>query len=517
MKSIKYFFSIIFACLVHTSLCLSVNELIKQTAVKEDLTETQTATFKALKLSVTTGNCKDTKNLLQNGADPNLRTDESLLTKAMMKGDLEITKLLLENGAPATPEALEIAVTTRNVPAVEILLKYGANPNLRTDKSLLTVAIMKADLKIIKLLLEHGALATPEALEIAVTTGNLPAVEILLKYGANPNLSTNKSLLIIAILKGNVTITELLLEYGADPNQSYEIKDQEKLLVPIDLAVEKGVEMKELLISYGALLNETKTETVSVNDILYIYNFTMDSIDQLSPEGKKQLLDLDLDFEKQHHLIEFLISDDVFVKDNLKQLLIFTIEVADLNLLQKILDTKIDPTNDGLIYAFLKAIDSNNFDIVKLLIKYGVDPESCSIVDGEEICAPYVVEICKDDRIKGIYVKNETSDKSVTINYDQQQDLQYDVKECMNADSVEITSANTEYKAFNGSVEDSTLTVVTSNISDDGEISNNFTIPSNQSYEDNNCEFNDINPNDVEFSSLKETLNFTSSVSQKEI
>jgi hypothetical protein len=67
-----------------------------------------------------------------------------------------------------------------NIPAAEVLLKYGADP-----PSSLHIAITWKQASVVKLLLEASA-KDPESLGIAVTENFLEVAELCLKYGGDP-------------------------------------------------------------------------------------------------------------------------------------------------------------------------------------------------------------------------------------------------------------------------------------------------------------------------------------------
>lgn len=101
-------------------------------------------------------------------------------------------------GVEGLTPLLWIMGTTLNVGKIEYLLKAGANPNYRDQKSL----------------------ASPMFL---ASGGNRPDIlELLLKYKGDPNLTgkNSESMLMVAVSQFRDKNVDLLLEYGANINQT---------------------------------------------------------------------------------------------------------------------------------------------------------------------------------------------------------------------------------------------------------------------------------------------------------
>lgn len=137
------------------------------------------------------------------------------------------TQTLLEQGAD--PDVLQegetpltLAVTNSNISISELLLKFGANPNLGTTFPLL-IAVTNGESALTKLLLENKAnpnidmqLTTP--LHQAVLGSNTDIVTLLLKFGAFTNIQDGRSNtpLHYSIYRGNFIISKLLVDNRAD-------------------------------------------------------------------------------------------------------------------------------------------------------------------------------------------------------------------------------------------------------------------------------------------------------------
>jgi ankyrin repeat protein len=146
--------------------------------------------------------------------------------RSFMKSVAEDPKLLNARG-PEGSTPFMYAVLYSGAPALERLLKQGADPNKRNDAGATALMWAAADLEKTRLLLEHGAdvnarsndLRTP--LMIAARRyGAAPVVKLLLDRGANPNPNGNpfseSSPLIEAASAGDAATIELLLARGAD-------------------------------------------------------------------------------------------------------------------------------------------------------------------------------------------------------------------------------------------------------------------------------------------------------------
>lgn len=173
--------------------------------------------------------------LLARGADVNSSTKDvnPPLHTAVKKEDSVTVQLLLDNGALVDPQcgaqqrtALFEAVSRKDYATIEILLKYGANPNLALSDGItcLHEAAMTDQVNTIQILIQHGALIDRQqkdgwtSLLSAVRADSLKAVMTLLELGANPNIptGTGRTALHQAASKDQVHMVRMLIDGGAN-------------------------------------------------------------------------------------------------------------------------------------------------------------------------------------------------------------------------------------------------------------------------------------------------------------
>jgi ankyrin repeat protein len=152
----------------------------------------------ALHVAAMMNNAEAARMLLDYGADPDARRAETLegrgmtpLHFAIQAGDEDFVKVMLEHGADVTAE-------------------------ISNNKPCLVVAAEHGQVEILKLLLQAPDAADHDtvsrALIAAVRHGYVPAVELLLKHGADPGyaIEHGETALIVAQRAGRPDLTKLL-------------------------------------------------------------------------------------------------------------------------------------------------------------------------------------------------------------------------------------------------------------------------------------------------------------------
>ncbi|HZO73843.1 MAG TPA: sigma-70 family RNA polymerase sigma factor [Ktedonobacteraceae bacterium] len=142
--------------------------------------------------------------------------------------------------------ALHEAAVSGRTELTDLLLDFGANPNVRTKSGLtpLSLAILYNHVDVVKLLLAHGADARGELCR-ATMRDYREIVQLLLADGVEVNAQgrSGRTALHWAALKGHRALVQLLLHYGAD------VSIQDELgRTPAGWAIVKGYyEIAEIL------------------------------------------------------------------------------------------------------------------------------------------------------------------------------------------------------------------------------------------------------------------------------
>jgi ankyrin repeat protein len=167
--------------------------------------------------------------LANDALDINRRIDgESLLCRAVKRGSIDIVRLLLRVGADPNlrdkwkDQPLILASSSPEI--TRLLLEHGSDVHARG--SLTETALMKSkSIDVSQVLLEYGARIDEldhhrdTALIHAISSKRIDQARFLLERGANVNAkATRRTPLTTAASSGGVDYLQLLLEYGADMN-----------------------------------------------------------------------------------------------------------------------------------------------------------------------------------------------------------------------------------------------------------------------------------------------------------
>jgi ankyrin repeat protein len=205
-------------------------------------------------LAAASGQLKIAQMLLAAGANLNAENKEGRtpLSFAAESGSPEAVKILL--AAKADPNSgkldapLLCAIHKNDAAVVELLLQAGANPNAKGEDDWLPSTL--------------GAYGRPVGrgsetpLSLAVSTKQLPMMQLLLKFKADPNDSQTDGRPLLFSALSDTNILEALLDAGADPNRAG--ADGEPPLMKLysfSESSERNVAFAKLLIAHGAKVN----------------------------------------------------------------------------------------------------------------------------------------------------------------------------------------------------------------------------------------------------------------------
>jgi len=232
---------------------LPLNLRADDTGQKSPMTTAQQQLGDKLLGAISTGNAAEVEALLNRGANPEYRHQNSRNTPLMEvaeKGKTEIVKVLVNHGAKLDPQGtfhgntpLILAALHGHLEIVKILVEHGANINVNStthghgsllsgegigppDPIPLGSAAQGGHTDIIEYLISKGAKidgadgSSYTPLMWAAETGGPETVKALLRHHANVNIKTAEgyTALNLAALHGRLEIVKLLVEGKADVN-----------------------------------------------------------------------------------------------------------------------------------------------------------------------------------------------------------------------------------------------------------------------------------------------------------
>ena len=220
------------------------------------------------------------KRLIDNGVDVNTPLPKwngsTLLFIAVEENKPDLVKFLLEKGAktnvkdnqgytPLWSVALRqvnntAQQQTKSVKIAEMLLKYGADPNLGKEPPIIQ-ACQIGNFELIKLLVKYGANVNisdrQNSTPLMLSVDSFQIVEFLISKGANVNGQDNNGNTVLMSSLGGPTerqmkIMKLLLEKGANVNAVAYPGGQERGVTILDKAYESYPGIASFLILHGA-------------------------------------------------------------------------------------------------------------------------------------------------------------------------------------------------------------------------------------------------------------------------
>ncbi len=228
-------------------------------ANKADVNAKDSAGDTALAWAATSGQVKITEMLLAAGASVNAenKVGRTPLSYAAQRGSSEIVKALL--AAKADPNGGKIdapllsAIQSKDATSAELLLQAGANPNAKREVDW-QMTINGATY------FGNGAMGTGRAhvtpLYLAVSRNQVPMVQLLLKFKADPDDSQTEGRPLLFSTLANPDILEAMLDGGANVNARDKTPDyaQSMRSRPLldDAAGQNKIPAVEILLKHGA-------------------------------------------------------------------------------------------------------------------------------------------------------------------------------------------------------------------------------------------------------------------------
>lgn len=187
-------------------------------------------------------------------------TELTLLMLACKNGHLEMMELLIEKGAEVNfsttrpvRSALMLAVEERNLGAVKLLLRHGAQVTTKRDEACaLTIACGQGDIEMVQTLLPNG-LKSVNLSEVVpyMYSGNLSSRYGMPQFGS---YSYPMSPVNIAIKAGHLELLTWLLDAGAEvPIGALHLAISERT----SSSPSSNSDMVKILVRHGATVNET--------------------------------------------------------------------------------------------------------------------------------------------------------------------------------------------------------------------------------------------------------------------
>jgi ankyrin repeat protein len=281
---------------------------------------------------------------LQQGADPNPFVKQYVAAK-----DQPRTELLLKNKGDATL-ALRAAVENENLDFAKLAFHYGA---LSSDTAALGTAVRRNNTKIAELMVQQGAKATnPVLMKYPVAKSNVELARILITAGGSV---LDPKLMESAANVGNTQMVELLLESGAiatDGMKAAVVKNNEPMV--------------KLLLSKGAMGTDPELmATAASNGSVGIVNALMD-VGADPNSGMKNAINFGKD-----QVVDALLARGANVSD--PEYLAGAVSKSNLKLTNLLIEKGAplsynSSSNDNLLHLACRV---ESFNIVDALLKKG--------------------------------------------------------------------------------------------------------------------------------------------------
>ncbi|RYP04455.1 hypothetical protein DL764_004466 [Monosporascus ibericus] len=281
-------------------------------------------------------------------------------------------------------DSLLAAVESRNHKMVEQLLDRGVSPNLGPHTHILNQAISRHDVESIRLLLLFGADVnaadsrgtTP--LYLAVEESFLEGVNMLLKYGADPNLTAGhegETPLSAAVVGDKFALARLLLAYGGDVSR---VMAEGDTLLMTAIKQKRLKRIIDLLLDYGSDANTKNNrghtplfEAIQSQRIEVVASL-LDHRANPNLPGPKHML---WPAAPMPRMLELLLARGA---DARKAPGVMELATSENNIesVRVLLKAGVDPNakKDGIYTPLCSSIRDDRADIFDLLLANGADP-----------------------------------------------------------------------------------------------------------------------------------------------
>ena len=399
--------------LIHQSVVLGCNKKTLQTIINHgaDVNAIENKHLTALMLACQKGNVNAINVLLKAGADHNVQdiTGATLIHHAAVAQDYsqETLQTIINHGVDVNATnnesvtALMTACQQKNVEAIHLLLKAGADPNIADTSGATSIhhaVVGGCSKETLQFIIDNGAdvNTTNEenttALMAACQKGNVEAINTLVNAGADPNTAdtidatwihhafvgccskdtlqaviengadvnatdmNSTTALMLACQEGNMEVINVLLNAGADIN----IVDT-KGLTWIHHAVVRGgnKETLQAIINYGANVNATNKENMTA--LMYACSRgNVETINVLLNAGANPVIA----DTKGFTCIHYAVYGDCD-KDTLQALIYH--------------GSDVNATIKDNMTALMQECQKGNVHVIEMLLKVGADPNIACI------------------------------------------------------------------------------------------------------------------------------------------
>ena len=272
-----------------------------------------------------------TRALLQNGSDPNIANNNSVVALNMCSriGDIEMIEMLLDNNARLDTQdqfgitALMSAAAENHIETCRLLIKYGADVNvfsITQNSTALTAAIENNNIDIVKLLVEAGA--EIKHVSISTTTKNPlyvhpndmlmgNAKELADSHGhkeiekyLDEHMRSEE-----ALLRKELEEKEDSIKRNPEVNESFTLEEMEEIFTQIDDQGNKiqnlkktNEELNDDILEYERITEKFARNLGTRYKLLYkTLQITERTLKQIVKLDEKELMKLEQQFGLLHH------------------------------------------------------------------------------------------------------------------------------------------------------------------------------------------------------------------------